>query len=181
MAAILTVCTGNICRSPAAERLLAAHLGDSVQVSSAGTGALEGHPVDAEMAPLIIAAGGDPSGFAARQITAEIVKGADLILTATTEHRSRVVRLAPATVRRTFTLLELARICSSPELPALEGVGIDARLRELVDNAGLNRTLGNVAAGDDIPDPYRRGPEAFRESFALITSAVDAIAGVLRG
>ncbi len=42
---ILTVCTGNICRSPLAEGLLRKVLrGLPVEVSSAGTGALVGVP-----------------------------------------------------------------------------------------------------------------------------------------
>ena len=41
---ILTVCTGNVCRSPAVERLLASKLGPTVSVASAGTHALVGHP-----------------------------------------------------------------------------------------------------------------------------------------
>jgi len=71
---ILTVCTGNICRSPAAERLLAAGLGDTAQVTSAGTGALPGYPMDAAMVPLVEAAGASTDGFAARQLTPAMVK-----------------------------------------------------------------------------------------------------------
>ncbi|GAB3624535.1 hypothetical protein GCM10027418_26200 [Mariniluteicoccus endophyticus] len=40
------VCTGNICRSPAGHLLLQRYLGDSVEVTSAGTHALVGQPVD---------------------------------------------------------------------------------------------------------------------------------------
>ncbi len=42
--AVLFVCTGNVCRSPVAERLFLARLapGAPVTASSAGTGALEG-------------------------------------------------------------------------------------------------------------------------------------------
>ena len=42
---ILCICTGNVCRSPAAERLLAHALGPSVHVASAGTYALAGQAV----------------------------------------------------------------------------------------------------------------------------------------
>ena len=50
---ILTVCTGNLCRSPAAERLLASKLGPTVKVSSAGTHALVGQPISEPMAALL--------------------------------------------------------------------------------------------------------------------------------
>ena len=50
---ILVVCTGNVCRSPAAERLLASKLGSTVQVASAGTHALVGQPISEPMAALL--------------------------------------------------------------------------------------------------------------------------------
>ena len=50
---ILAVCTGNVCRSPAVERLLASKLGPTVSVSSAGTHALVGHPISEPMAALL--------------------------------------------------------------------------------------------------------------------------------
>ena len=50
---ILTVCTGNVCRSPAVERLLASKLGPTVSVASAGTHALVGHPISEPMAVLL--------------------------------------------------------------------------------------------------------------------------------
>ena len=51
---ILAVCTGNVCRSPAVERLLASKLGPTVRVSSAGTHALVGHPISEPMAALLL-------------------------------------------------------------------------------------------------------------------------------
>jgi protein-tyrosine phosphatase len=42
---ILAVCTGNVCRSPAVERLLTGQLFPTVTVSSAGMHALVGHPI----------------------------------------------------------------------------------------------------------------------------------------
>ena len=54
---ILYVCTGNLCRSPAAELLTAAWLdkhvgedGGAFAVSSGGTHGLTGHPMDADAA-----------------------------------------------------------------------------------------------------------------------------------
>ena len=53
---ILTVCVGNICRSPMAEGLLRERLsasGKSVRVASAGLQALAGHPADAMATALL--------------------------------------------------------------------------------------------------------------------------------
>ena len=63
---VLTVCTGNTCRSPAVERLLAARTG--LTVRSAGTHAEPGAQVSAPMARLLHDCGIATEGFAARLI-----------------------------------------------------------------------------------------------------------------
>lgn len=181
---ILAVCTGNICRSPAVERLLRAALGDTFTVSSAGTGALVGAPIDAPMARLLSADGVDPSGFEARQLTAELVHGADLVLALTREHRSAAVRLAPSALRKTFTLRELARLVS---LANLDGLPADpaARLTELLVRVKATRTQSEArltdrsADGDDVVDPYRGDDALFVESWHQLAPAVETIAGAL--
>ena len=80
---VLAVCTGNICRSPAVERLLAAELGvdtlatadatSEVVVASAGVGAVVGAPVPPQMASLVERAGASVAGFAARQLTEHLL------------------------------------------------------------------------------------------------------------
>jgi len=118
------VCTGNICRSPTAERLAVA-LGADIPdftASSAGTGAVIGHPIHPSAAKVLERLGGDPSGFAARQLTAKIADGADLILTMSRAHRDYVLELVPHRLNRTFTLAEASRLvseCSAENLAAL--------------------------------------------------------------
>ena len=172
---ILTVCTGNICRSPAAERLLAQGLGPGVTVHSAGTGALDGYPIDQQMAALLDCAGVPTDGFAARQVVAAHLRASDLVLALTTAHRADMLQLAPAAVRRSFTLLEFARVVGSVDFPTIPAGDVAHRLREMVTVASRHRMLGEVINGDDVPDPYRRGPEAFEASFELIKTAVDVI------
>lgn len=91
---VLVVCVGNICRSPAGERLLAA-LKPELQVSSAGIGALVGHPADATMSGVAATAGLSLDQHVARQFTADIGREADLILVMEPGHRTEIVRLAP--------------------------------------------------------------------------------------
>ena len=88
---ILTVCTGNICRSPVAERLLQAGL-DQVQpgafeVRSAGTHAMVGDPIQPPSADMIRTYGGTPDGFAARQLTPKMLRESDLVLAMTAVDR----------------------------------------------------------------------------------------------
>ena len=66
--AIVTICTGNICRSPLAEVLLRERLsGVGVVVRSAGTHALTGHGMSPEAQELAVRLGGDPSAAAAHR------------------------------------------------------------------------------------------------------------------
>ena len=77
---ILAVCTGNVCRSPAVERLLASKLGPTVTVSSAGTHALVGHPISEPMAALLLDSDVEPDSFEARRLSEQMLKEADLVL-----------------------------------------------------------------------------------------------------
>lgn len=182
---VLAVCTGNICRSPAVERLLAAHLGpgSGVVVVSAGTRAMVGHGVSVPMIPLMEGAGASADGFVARQLTATEVRDADLILALTRRHRSAVVELQPAAVRRTFTLLELARLVETVSPAALSGGSPAERLAALVPLAAAERGRhhSHHGADDDVIDPYRRGDTVYRQVFATIQPAVELIAKVARG
>ena len=113
---ILFVCTGNICRSPTAERLAAAHASaqkiPDFAASSAGTRAVIGHPVHSTAGEVLAGLGGDPSHFAARQLSARVASVADLVLTMTRGHRDAVLELAPHKLHRTFTLAEASILVS---------------------------------------------------------------------
>lgn len=181
---ILTVCTGNICRSPAVERLLTARLGQDsgVVVVSAGTQAVVGHPVSGPMIPLMEEAGAPAGGFVARQLTPAELRDADLILPLTRAHRSAVVEMLPSAVRRTFTLLELARLAGTVDPAALPDGSPADRLAALVPLAAAERGrhphVG--AADDDVIDPYRRGDTVYSQVFDTITPAVELIAEIAR-
>ena len=91
---ILVVCVGNICRSPIAERMLQRMLPEK-KISSAGVGALVGHPVDELAAKVAAKHGLDTSGHIARQLTPEVCRGKDLILAMSEENRDQIYRIAP--------------------------------------------------------------------------------------
>ncbi|MGD7708203.1 hypothetical protein [Microlunatus sp. Y2014] len=173
---VLVVCTGNICRSPAVERLLANAWGGSVHVSSAGTRALVDLPVDPPMENLLTGLGVSSRGFAARLLTEEMVREAQLVLTLTREHRGSVVELLPGAVRRTFTLRELARIISMHGLGGPYATYAEG-LSALVFEAGRLRTSAppQRPTDDDIIDPYGQSRSTFEESFEQIRLATDTI------
>lgn len=175
---ILTVCTGNICRSPLAERLLQAGFDAMAQgefaVASAGTGALVGSGIEPHVAGFVHVFGADSTNFASRQLNVNILAGQDLVLALTRAHRSKVVELAPSLLRRTFTLRELARLL--PLVEGQHGVGASERWAAATAMALRLRTANPVGPEeDDVVDPYRRSDEVYQEMLRQLTPAVDIL------
>lgn len=177
---LLVVCTGNICRSPAAELLLRAGLGEDagVAVSSAGLAARAGEPVAPAMARLLAARGVDPGGFVARQLQPPELRSTGLVLTMTAAQRSAVVTRAPATVRRAFTLQEFAELARlAGDLPEEQHPA--GRLAALVAEAPRLRALRTGARDDDVEDPYGRPDDVFVRALTRIEAAVKVLLDVL--
>ncbi len=175
---ILCICTGNVCRSPAAERLLASALGPSVTVSSAGTYALIGQPFSPPMDQLVLEGGADPDEFAARQLSETHLRQADLVLGMTREHRAAAVDLVPAIVRRSFTLREYARLLGRIDPDLLPAGSPADRARASLPLAAAQRRQSGPAE-DDVADPYGQADAAYARAFADIEQAVRSIAAVL--
>lgn len=96
---IITVCTGNICRSPMAEFMLAraaAEAGLDVEVDSAGTSAWEvGNPIDPRAKDVLAKHGIAATEHAARKFNPAWFAGRDLILALDTDHYDALKALAP--------------------------------------------------------------------------------------
>jgi protein-tyrosine phosphatase len=73
------------------------------------------------VARLLRGRGVDAGGLTARQLTPELVRAADLVVTMTAEQRAAVVTRVPAAVRRTFTLRELAGLAELVPDPLGDG------------------------------------------------------------
>jgi protein-tyrosine-phosphatase len=181
---LLFVCTGNLCRSPLAERLARARLDpDLFTVDSAGTEAVAGAPMDADAAAVARDLGASTDGFSAYELTPAAVEAADLVLTATREHRAAVVRLVPGAARYAFTMAEFARLTAAVPPAGLAGLAAVERARALVAVAGKLR--GTVRPDnpddDDIPDPVGRPVEVHRKVAALIATVLAVPIGLIRG
>jgi protein-tyrosine phosphatase len=179
---ILFVCTGNICRSALAERVLATRLADlgvdDVEVSSAGTSAIDGRGISRETARVAIAHGADPDGFRSSRIDERRLAAADLIIGMTEEHCARVSAIEPTAFSRVFTLAELTRVSAdtgamgpargADHWRAFAAAAVDQRRR------GLLRPLPE----DDVADPYGKEAAAFDAMAARIVPAIDQLVGV---
>ena len=152
---VMTVCTGNICRSPMAEVILRDRFesaGLDVVVDSSGISDEErGNPVD-RRARTVLAAHGYPTGdgHRARQVTATDLTARDLVLAMTAQHAHALRRLDPTAnvvMYRSF----------DPSAP----------------DGGPEHLL-------DVDDPWYGGPDHFETCFAELEAAADGIVDHVR-
>jgi protein-tyrosine phosphatase len=142
---VVFVCTGNICRSPIAEKVFRhelerAGLADAVRVSSAGTGSWHiGEPADPRAAAVLEAAG-YPTDHVARQVDAEQL-GADLIVALDRSHERTLRSLVPEPDR-----VRLLR-SFDPDSPP----------------------------GAEVPDPYYGGDDGFTTVLKMIEAAMPGL------
>ena len=184
---ILTVCTGNVCRSPVLERLLrfglAQHWPEAVgalQVASAGTHAVVGQTIPPPLMRRLAAVGVDSSPFVARQLTRDMVAAADLVIAMTRAHRAAVVELHPRSVHRTFTLRELSRLTTV--LPPGDRAPRDAATRLALFVSALAACRGlapDAELADDVIDPYRGRDARYQEAWTQLLDGSSAMLNAL--
>ncbi|CAL9543458.1 Protein-arginine-phosphatase [Streptomyces sp. enrichment culture] len=190
---ILHVSTGNVCRSPITERLnrhaLAHRLGrvpaSGLIVESAGTWGHEGAPMEANAAAVLADFGADATGFTGRELLDEHVIRADLVLTATRDHRAQVISMGHSAGLRTFTLKEFTRLVRAIDpatLPPLDD-GVAERARALVRAAAALRgwLLAPSPDADEVHDPYGAPITFFRSIGDEINQALDPVVTALTG
>lgn len=195
---MLVVCTANICRSPAAARLLADLFGPGVRVHSAGVRAVGGAPACAQATDWLLRKEGTfPRGrhraarseHASRLLVADDVRAASLVLTAAREHRAAVARLVPAAQVSTFTLAQAARIAAWRSQQGAAGVPAGApgdapgRLAWLARELDAGRGMAPRPADDaedDIADPHLSGV-SHEVAMQQVHDAVHALALLLSG
>ncbi|GMA33279.1 low molecular weight protein-tyrosine-phosphatase [Litorihabitans aurantiacus] len=158
---VMTVCTGNICRSPMAEVVLRKAFADAgldVEVRSTAVTAYEiGNPIDSRARDVLVEAGFDVPARGAVQVTREDVATTDLALAMTGEHAGglRRVGFPPEKV-------VLFRAFEDPEL---------ARERA----AQLHEELA-----EDTPDPWFGDRDDFVQTLATIEACAPAIVDYVR-
>lgn len=137
---VLTVCLGNICRSPTAEAALveaAAEAGLDLEVASAGTGDWHlGHAPHPPMRGAAEAVGLTLRGTA-QQVDPELLAWADLVL-----------------------VMDRANLADVTAMAEASGVTSPVVLFRTFDPA---RDTGHSVADDEVPDPYGGDADGFDE------------------
>jgi len=205
---ILTVCTANICRSPATAVLLQWALGPlplDVEITSAGTMADDGRPACDLSAALVgqyaatHGVQGRTDGHRSRRVTRADLEHADLILALDRSHRAELAKLHPGSRPRTFTLRQAAAAAAAvtdslargelppqaPPIPDGAGQRFTWWIEEL--DAARAYTVGEPAPVSrapvidplDVPDPHVVGYQYHPVAMDLITAAVQALADSL--
>jgi protein-tyrosine phosphatase len=190
MASILVVCTGNVCRSPIAEAMvrsiLQTRFDDAApSVASAGTAGWVGSRADPSSIAAAAELGIDISAHRARQLRADDVRSAELVLAMASEHRDAASRLFPGTVGRIFTLKELVLLLE--DLPQAPWNGKPQDVLAAQVSAAHGSRIGAIRdrrRDEDVMDPLGMPPDAFRavarELDDWCTRVVDGLFGRAR-
>ena len=157
MYTIMTVCTGNICRSPMAEIVLRkyvedAGLADRVQVKSSGVSSEEhGNPIDRRAQKALRARGYElPAHHFAHRISRDEIEETDLFLPMTSSHKQSLLRQIP---RSDYPEVHMYR-SFDPDLP---------------------HVTESEEYRIDLADPWYGGPEDFEIALDQIEQAAPYI------
>jgi len=124
---LLFVCTGNTCRSPMAERLMA-HLCRGLEgwtFGSVGVFAAEGAPAAANAVAALHEKGVDLNGHRARQLTPALAASADMLVAMTRAHIPYILEIAPESASKCRTLHSFGTDNPQGDVMDPMGSGID--------------------------------------------------------
>ena len=145
-------------------------------VRSSGLRAVAGRPMHPSTLAVLGERGIAVGDWVSTRTSAEQLRRADLVLTATARHRSQAITLAPDVLRRSFTIRQFARLADAADplhdrrLPALVAAAAAARSR-----------LQPVAAElEDVADPIGQPLRAFQRTAAELDDAVTRMLSPLR-
>ena len=174
---VVFVCTGNICRSVTAERVLEHHLaegGAEAVIDSAGISDEEvGNPIDPRQARVLAAAGYRTDDHAARQITPAWLAERDLAVAMTARHyralRSMISDLPAEAAPELRMLREF-----DPQAAGNESAEAGTRAAGAGEGRAASARSGEIPA-PDVPDPWYGELKDFEETLETIERSVPGI------
>jgi protein-tyrosine phosphatase len=170
---VLVLCTGNLCRSPLTEALLADRLhaaGLHADVASAGLAAPKNRQPDQNLLKVAQEHGVDVSEHRSRPVNADMLTQADLILVMTHRHRDEVAKLDTSAAERTALLRPAAW---KARMAAPDDITFADWARTLVADVPLSERSRH--RGDDIADPVGRPLRHYRTMAADVDSYIDSL------
>lgn len=177
---ILFVCTGNICRSATALQMLDHKLTNNrVTLDSAGTHALNQADMPPQAKQILDELLVKTTTHRSKQLTKELLENTSLVLTATAEHKSDVVKTHIKANRYTYTILEFADLIDFINDPGESDFEIETTPTTLEDKLQIIATARgyiNSNKDRDIPDPFMQDITDYRHVGQLINNATDTIA-----
>ncbi|MBU6213052.1 MAG: hypothetical protein KGP01_01165 [Actinomycetales bacterium] len=183
MTTVLFVCTANICRSPYAAHALRGLLADTpgFTVMSAGVRSEWLDIVGEAACPEMPAPDGLPvlQDHSATQLTVEMVREADIIITFEAAHRAAVVDLLPRAQVKAYTARQVQRLSQAVAAEHWPPAAPE-RSEDALRNLNSARSWAPFDEDADVSDPHGLGVEAHRECAREIDAIVESLAAVLR-
>lgn len=177
---VLMVCTGNICRSPMAHRMLEWFVeengcADHVVVESAGTWATSGFPATVEAVDVLARRGIDLDSHRSQALDPRVLRDADLVVVMTSVHVKELTGVDPEGVGKMRLLKELADLAAAVrDEDASAGRGSKHAIEAL-----LKAPRPEPRRALDLDDPIGLPMSAYERCAGEIEAGIRALADVL--
>lgn len=160
-----------------------------ITVSSAGVMAMTGDPMTPQSTEVMTLRGFTPTKHISQDLTPKILEEADLVLTATLEHRSELARMLPKAGKYSFTIDEFARLTSflmaDPEFQdEFKKKAKETReqyLKRAMQEAALLRGMVPTNLDPkDVIDPYGESTKVYSQVAEHIEGSLEIIVDWLK-
>lgn len=155
-----------------------------IVVSSAGVMAMTGDPMTPQSAEAMTLRGYTPTKHVSQDLTPKILEDADLVLTATLDHRSELARMLPKASKYSFTIDEFARLTSflmadpefQDEFKKKPKETREQYLKRAMQEAVLLRGMVPTSLDPiDVIDPYMQSMKVYNQVAAHVDSRLETI------